>query len=1762
MSQDKSSALAASGDAAKRNFTTDNKISGGCTTCGCEILVRYHYDSGEPIPNAPFELTDSNNHKIRGKTDDNGMFFIHDMGCSTYELLLGEGSDTFDPKETVQNNPVLMSNPDYARFAGEYFSLFVILRDQGIVIYGSVQQFAVIMKSYNDIPTEYKPALRRFYEMEKQLRRNEGELQQEIRKVQHRLSAEVASKASTIDNAVLLFCEVILGCVPVVGQAMDVYFLGLWCWNSYETPDLLKDTMHQIDGVLCVIGFVPGVGDALKVSGNAITQALRKLKNSKGSREQNIQEATQIIRGLGNGDVVTWLTGVRSDIRTYAEKGKEILKTMKEALDLLVKGVSGERSWIVTLMADSFRAMVDVLDKLITLFTGVTLLIEAEFAEFIPQIMTQVIGSARPKGSCELSAMTVQKGDSGDYRTEEEIDEFNQRAGKPSGLTMAEVGMVSSIGILSAMLGKGGKNRIGMASQSGKHSTSAPHASQRPHTPSEQPHSTSAETPKPQDKPQPKPNNSSQKSQPHEAEKHSSGENKNTPDGATPLPDGTHTITAGARAPKQNVDEAAQKKAQEKNEDAKSDPKNGKQNGDPVDMATGAVVEQRTDIQVSSHLPLSLQRYYRSTGKRHSGLLGTLWRTNWDISLTLNDGVATLTDGEFNQAFFMLPNEGEFSRSTSNPQWRLTRQQGELVLHHVGGLRYRFEYALGLQLCLTSIDDASGKRVAFEWVLGELRWVTLSDGRLIHVTSEHQRITALTLCTPQRQRLKTLASYSYDDRGYLLSVRADEGRNFDYRYSLEGWLLRWSDLGSTWVEHDYDKKGRAIRDRTSEDYWPGHFEYDDDTLTSHYHSGFGGVFSYVRDERNNILLERTPDGGETRFEWVDNQLVAETDPLGGRTVYQRNGWGLVTEVTLPDGATHQYVYDDNGQLLAYTDPMGNEWRYQRNTAGQVVEVNDPEGREWLYRYGDTGQLSTVIGPDGVLQRYHYNRRGLLSSLERDNAPPVMFRYDDLDRLTERHIGHEAGVQVRRWEYDGVRESPSKVVYEDGSETRFGYDVEGNLTAVTDALGQRYQFRYGAFDNLLEATDPLGATIRYHYNAEAEFAGVTNSQGRDWTYGFDSSGRLSEERHYDGRVYRYHYDVADRLVQRTAPDGSALHYEHDAAGRITRITARKADGETDGITELAYDVAGRLTQAASPDAVVEYAYNHAGQVTSETVNGEAIQSGYDAGGQRAIVDGILAPLQLAWQSGRLSSLGIGSHQPLQFSHTAAGEEQRRTNGSGFSLRHEWSPTGLLQRQALEGADGRVNDVLERRYQYDVLDRLTGISDSHWGEQAFRLNGAGQVMAERRDEGRRRQARLFGYDSEQNLCEVSQIAPGLGETLKVQDAVVQSSARYDAAGRVIERGHTQYRYDDCGRLAMKRETRPGFRPKETYFDWDVQDRLVRVSLPDGGRWRYRYDAFGRRINKVREGQVSSAQAVARVAYRWDGDQLIGQQQYRADGSAAREVQWVYEPGSFRPLAQVEAQGDSTQLHYIVTDLTGTARELCSEEGDVRWRGEQGLWGAHREERRPIPLRRYLGDAANEEVYCELRYQGQLYDAETGLYYNRHRYYDAESGQYLSPDPIGLAGGIRPQGYVHNPLEWVDPLGLAKTVCDPKINAEHVFHGEINKKGKAVGFHHRASIGHEGKARIGEITNAPNQHGVYTAKVEVFDKSSGTWVAKGRDSSFFPDSWNRQKVMSEIRGAYNNATVSPGGKWSGVSPSGVKIEGWLDKTGNINTAYPIHE
>ncbi|CAM3908455.1 Putative deoxyribonuclease RhsC [Vibrio aerogenes CECT 7868] len=93
-------------------------------------------------------------------------------------------------------------------------------------------------------------------------------------------------------------------------------------------------------------------------------------------------------------------------------------------------------------------------------------------------------------------------------------------------------------------------------------------------------------------------------------------------------------------------------------------------------------------------------------------------------------------------------------------------------------------------------------------------------------------------------------------------------------------------------------------------------------------------------------------------------------------------------------------------------------------------------------------------------------------------------------------------------------------------------------------------------------------------------------------------------------------------------------------------------------------------------------------------------------------------------------------------------------------------------------------------------------------------------------------------------------------------------------------------------------------------------------------------------------------------------------------------------------------------------------------------------------------------NDAVHCDLRYQGQLEDTESGLYYNLNRYFDSDSGQYLSPDPIGFAGGLRPQGYVHNPVAWVDPLGLSPDCGDANFADESKLTNHYEKHGAEFG------------------------------------------------------------------------------------------------------------
>ncbi|CAD5609055.1 RHS repeat-associated core domain-containing protein [Escherichia coli] len=166
---------------------------------------------------------------------------------------------------------------------------------------------------------------------------------------------------------------------------------------------------------------------------------------------------------------------------------------------------------------------------------------------------------------------------------------------------------------------------------------------------------------------------------------------------------------------------------------------------------------------------------------------------------------------------------------------------------------------------------------------------------------------------------------------------------------------------------------------------------------------------------------------------------------------------------------------------------------------------------------------------------------------------------------------------------------------------------------------------------------------------------------------------------------------------------------------------------------------------------------------------------------------------------------------------------------------------------------------------------------------------------------------------------------------------------------------------------------------------------------------------------------------MEFHWNGDQLTEEIPVGTDGKPEYEnaIRWIYEPGSFTPLARYE----KGLLHYAVTDTVGRVQELLTEDGTIVWRGKQQLWD--REE----------GRNRDDAPDCRLRFPGQYEDAESGLYYNRFRYYDPDTAQYISADPFGLRGGSNQYGYVPNPLGHIDPFGLVSETCPNALQRRYI-------------------------------------------------------------------------------------------------------------------------
>ncbi|MEW2118483.1 RHS repeat-associated core domain-containing protein [Streptomyces sp. NPDC005474] len=1030
--------------------------------------------------------------------------------------------------------------------------------------------------------------------------------------------------------------------------------------------------------------------------------------------------------------------------------------------------------------------------------------------------------------------------------------------------------------------------------------------------------------------------------------------------------------------------------------------------GDPVDVATGAMYLQQTDIELPGVLPLSFVR--RTASNYRSGWwFGPSWSSTLDQRLEADEeNVIFVTDDGMLLAYRRPLAPGTPVFPEQGPRWPLTLLDGGGYRIHNPDSGHTREFtapADGLAL-LRSITDRNSNVIAFDHGAdGTPLAIRHSAGHHFAFTVEEGRVTALRLVGADQDGADvTIRRFAYTD-GQLTDVVGSSGVPLRLTYDERLRVTSWTDTNRSSYSYEYDDQDRCTAQGGEAGLLAFTFAYDGvdahwpDHRVTTVTSPSGAVSRYVVNADCQVAAETDPLGGLTRMTYdADHHLLSRTDPLGRTTSVVNDDQGRPVAVVRPDGARTEYAYNERGLLSAITLPDHNTVRCQYDERGNRTSIIDADGAVFRYAYSATGHMHGLTDPLGNLTTVRTDPAGLPVEIADPLGGVVRHERDAFGR-TIRLTDQLENVTRLEWSTEGrlTRQTDA-----DGSEV-WEYDGEGNCRQHQDAAGHVSTYEYGQFDLLTARTDPTGARFTYTYDTDLRLTQVTAPTGEAWRYEYDAAGRMVSETDFGGITTDYAYDVAGQLVARTNALGQVVHSDHDVLGRMIR---KRADGST---TEFRYDLSGRLMEATGPDAALSVIRDRAGRLLAETTNGRRLAHTYDPAGRRRTRT-TPSGAESCWSYDTAGSAVelVSSGHTIRFDRDSAGQEITRRIGESTIVSHTYDPLGRVTSQSLV-QDGHTRSL--RRYNYRPDGHLAGIERLHGVPSRYELDPLGRITAATGPQGPER----YGYDSHGNQTEASWPAAFPG-----QEALGERTHR----GLRLERaGAMRYEYDAQGRVTLRQKTRLSRKPDTWRYEWDAEDRLTAATTPDGTRWTYRYDPLGRRIAKERHA-AEHASVAERTEFVWDGTTLCEQTTTSFQQPDPVTLTWDHQ--GMHPITQTERITDAgtpqdeidRRFFSMVTDLVGTPTELVDEEGDTAWYARSTVWGTTVWNR-------------SARAYTPLRFPGQYFDQETGLHYNLFRHYDPETARYLTRDPLGLAAGPNPVTYVHNPLTWADPLGL--TPCE---------------------------------------------------------------------------------------------------------------------------------
>ncbi len=720
---------------------------------------------------------------------------------------------------------------------------------------------------------------------------------------------------------------------------------------------------------------------------------------------------------------------------------------------------------------------------------------------------------------------------------------------------------------------------------------------------------------------------------------------------------------------------------------------------------------------------------------------------------------------------------------------------------------------------LTRITDPDGMVSGYEY--DELnRVIATITGAGTRTTFEYDDADRITKATDVFGNTR---EYTYDRNGNLISAKAEDGTVQTTVYDAMGRAVKTTDESGRVTEIAYNSMGKqekivlpnggVIR-----------YEYDPLMRLKKVTDPEGRSAGYDYDPNGNVIAEYIGDVKVKSYE-VDvlDRVVLVRDAKGRETSFEYDGYDRITAVTDPLGNRFTREYDLLGRVIREKDALGNVTGYTYTKRGDLSDIIDPAGRVRHYDYTVGGKLKAISFCGIKEQEFTYDKAGRITRKSLADGYVVDFSFDVLGRVSEAKAsdGH-----VITFEYDARGRVAKKT--DCGDTTIYTYTPTGRISTVVDALGNETAYTYDLLDNIktvhraegliseeerngsmLPTVGEDGRVTLYSYNLAGQISTITDALGQKEVYEYDQYGRLKAKTdrdnfrttydrdelgnvtnvgYGDGRSVAFTYNALDQLVGIRDWLGNTT-IENDALGRVLKVTDYK-----NRTVAYEYGSVGEKTRLVYPDGrEALFDYNDRGQLSSVSFNGES--TGYD-------YDNIGRLTGKSFANGTRQSY---SYLPGGFLKEMSGYDKNslieqftyRYNKKGFTAQVD------RLRQGLDAVSGRYE------YNYDAMGRLISSACDGVIRAEYRYDAFGNRKSFSENDAET----SYSYDALDRLVEAKEsLSCGTifktydydrrgNQTGEYVDGQINKSFTYDATGMLSrvsdrEKGEQEYRYNGMG------------------------------------------------------------------------------------------------------------------------------------------------------------------------------------------------------------------------------------------------------------------------------------------------------------------------------------------------------------------------------